>query len=97
MGNFLVKLILQPKTELFNILYGKCRSRFILQSEHEYENENECENEFETVDPIVTVNYLCARDDGLMIISTSKLGVISLKLHQGHIGNLGLQIHSLQM
>ena len=60
-------------------------------------SEYEYENEFETVDPIATVSYECARDDGLMFIFTSKLGIISLKLHQGHIGNLGRQIHLLCM
>ena len=36
------------------------------------------------------------RDDGLLLIFTSKLGIISLKQHRGHIGNLRRQIYLLQ-
>ena len=32
-----------------------------------------------------TVNYQCARDDGLLFIFTSTLGIISLKQHRGRI------------
>ena len=43
-----------------------------------------------------TVNYEHARDDGLLLIFTSKLGIISLKQHRGHIGNLRRQTYLLQ-
>ena len=35
-----------------------------------------------------TVNYVRARDDGFLLIFTSKFGIISFKRHRGHIGDL---------
>ena len=43
-----------------------------------------------------TVNYERTRDDGLLLIFTSKLGIVSYKPHREHIGNLLRQIYLLQ-
>ena len=41
--------------------------------------------------------YERAKDDELLLVLTSKLGIISSKQHRGHIGNLQGQIYLLQM
>ena len=43
-----------------------------------------------------TVNYERARDDGLLLIFTPKLGIVSLKHLRDHIGNLRRQIYLLE-
>ena len=43
-----------------------------------------------------TVNYDRARDDRLMLSFTFKLGIIFLKQHGGHIGNLLRQMYLLK-
>ena len=42
--------------------------------------------------PSKSVDCERAKDDGLLLIFTSKLGITSLKQHRGHIGNLRRQI-----
>ena len=44
----------------------------------------------------LTVDYEHTTDDRLLFIFTSKHGIISLKHHRGHIGNLQWQIYLLQ-
>ena len=44
----------------------------------------------------LTVNYECTRDDGLLLIFTPKLGIMSAKHLRDHIGNLRRQIYLLQ-
>ena len=41
----------------------------------------------------LAVNYEHARDEGLLLIFTSELGIIPLKQHREHIGNLLRQIY----
>ena len=43
----------------------------------------------------VNCNYERSRDDELMLIFTSKLGIISLKQHRGYIVNLRQQVYLL--
>ena len=45
--------------------------------------------------PSKSVNCKLSRDDGLLPIFNSKLGIISLKQHRGHIENLLRQIYLL--
>ena len=45
---------------------------------------------------ILTVNFKRERDDRLLLIFTSKLGIISLKQHRQNVGNLPRQIYLVQ-
>ena len=42
-----------------------------------------------------TVDWERARDDGLLLIFTAKLGIMSTKILRGHIGNLQRQMYLL--
>ena len=64
---------------------------------HELVSNSDTANSIKIVLPqALTVNYERARDDGLLLIFTPKLGIMSGQHLRGHIGNLRWPIYFLQ-